>query len=92
MVSVAITQGTDDNNFLTQIEFLIDGMDIDDEWCGKYLNGAQRTFVQNKSTRSAKRARMGSHPKYEGKLTTYIQDELERQSVLDVVGRNPDFN
>jgi hypothetical protein len=92
MVSVAVNQGTDDNNFLSQIEFLIDGMDIEEEWCCKYLSGSEQEFVQNKSTRGAKRLRMGSHPKYEGNLTTYIHDESERAAVLTVIGRDLDVN
>jgi hypothetical protein len=44
-------------------------------------------FVRSRSTRSAKKARMGSHPKYEGNLTTYIHNGSERKDVMGVIGR-----
>jgi hypothetical protein len=92
LASIAVTHNTDDNNFFTQLEFLIDGMDIDEEWCHTYLDDPALEFIRNRSTRSAKRARMGSHPKYEGNLTTYIHNELEREVVIRVVGRTMEDN
>jgi hypothetical protein len=75
------------HNFRVQIEFLIDGMDIDEEWCDDYLDGPAQEYVKKFSTRSAKKLRMGSHPKYDGNLTTYIHNETERKEALNVVGR-----
>jgi hypothetical protein len=62
-------------NFRIQLEFLVDGMDIDEEWCDNYLDGPAHwhEHVKSKCTRSAKKLRMGSHPKYDGNLTTYIR-------------------
>ena len=34
---------------------------------------------------------MGSHPKYEGNLTTFIHDESERQDIMRIVGRGMVF-
>ena len=74
-------------NFRVQLEFLIDGMDIDEEWCDDYLDGPAQEHVKSISTRTAKKLRMGSHPKYDGNLTTYIHNETERTEALSVVGR-----
>jgi hypothetical protein len=74
-------------NFRIQLEYLIDGMDIDEKWCDNYLGGPAQEHVKKKSTRHAKKLRMGSHPKYEGNLTTYIHNETERKEALSVVGR-----
>jgi hypothetical protein len=87
LASIAVSNRTDHHNFESQIEFLIDGMDIDEEWCCTYLDGPGLEFVRSRCTRSAKKARMGSHPKYEGNLTIYIKNELEREVVVCVVGR-----
>jgi len=92
LANITVTHNTDDNNFLTQLEFLIDGMDIDEEWCHTYLDNLALEFIRDRSTRSAKRARMGSHPKYEGNLTTYIHNGLEREVVIRVVGRTMEDN
>ena len=73
-------------NFRIQLEYLIDGMDID-EWSDNYLDGPAQEYIKSKSTRVAKMLRMGSHPKYEGNLTTYIHNETERKEALDVVGQ-----
>ena len=61
-------------------------MDIDEEWCDNYLqvDGPAQEQVKRKSTRSL---RMGSHPKYDGNLTTYIHNETEWKEALGVVGR-----
>ena len=75
------------HNFRVQLEFLVDGMDIDEEWCDNYLDGPAQELVKGISTRSAKKLRMGSHPKYDGNLTTYIHNETERKEALSVVGR-----
>src|ERR1700676_4281366 len=64
LANIVVGHGTDNNNFLMQITFLIDGVDIDEEWCNMYLDGLSMEFVQSISTRSAKKDRMGSHPKY----------------------------
>jgi hypothetical protein len=90
LANIATTEGTDSNNFVSQIYFLVDGMDIDEEWCHNYLDGLALAFVLRKSTRGAKKARMGSHPKCEGNLTTFIHDESERQDIMRVVGRGMD--
>jgi hypothetical protein len=87
LASIAVNCSTDDNNFVAQTEFLIDGMDIDDEWCYTYLDGPSLEFVRSRSTRTAKKSRMGSHPKYENNLTTYIHNELEREVAIRVAGR-----
>ena len=87
LASAALRPNIDNNSFLVQIEFLIDGMDIDEEWCRIYLDGAGRDLVQSRSSRSVKKARMGSHPKYEGNLTTYIHNVEERNSIINIVGR-----
>jgi len=92
LASIAVTHNADDNNFVTQLEFLIDGMDIDEEWCNTYLDDPALEFIRSRSTRSAKKARMGSHPKYEGNLTTYIHNELEREVVIRTVGRTIEDN
>jgi hypothetical protein len=89
MTSVVFNHGTKDNNFNSQIEFLIDGMDIDEGWCCKYIDSPEQKVIRERCTPSAKQARMGSHPKYEGNLTTFIRNESERQVILGVVGRNP---
>lgn len=73
-------------NFEIQLEFLIDGMDIDEEWCDSYLDGFAKN-VKSRSTRSAKESRMSSYPKYDGSLSTHIHDETERKEALGVVGR-----
>ena len=72
------------HNFRVQLEFLIDGMDIGEEWCDDYLDGPAQEHVKRKSTRSMT---MGSHPKYDGNLTAYIHIETERKEALGVVGR-----
>jgi hypothetical protein len=82
-----VVSDRDAHNFRVQLEFLIDGMDIDEEWCDNYLDGPAQEHVKSKSTRSAKKLRMGSHPKYDGNLTTYIHNETERKEALGVVGR-----
>jgi hypothetical protein len=87
LANIVVSHGTDNNNFLTQITFLIDGVDIGEEWCNMYLDGPSLEFVRSISTRSAKKDRMGSHPKYEGNLTTYIHDESEREVAVNIVGR-----
>ena len=68
------------HNFEVQLEFLIGEMDIE-EWCDNYLDGPVL------ESRSAKKLRIGSHPKYDGNLSMYIHDETERKEVLGVVGR-----
>ena len=73
-------------NFRIQLEFLIDGMDIDEEWCDNYLDGPAQEYLKSKSTQSVKKLRMGSHPKYDGNLNTYIHNETERNEALAVVG------
>ena len=75
------------HNFRVKLEFLIDGTDSDEEWCGNYLDGPAKEHVKRKSTLSMKKLRMGSHPKYDGNLTTYIHNETERKEALGVVGR-----
>ena len=75
------------HNFRVQLEFFIDGMDIDEEWCDNYLDGPAQEYVKSISTRSAKKLRMGSHPKYDGNLTTYIHNETERKEALCIMGR-----
>jgi hypothetical protein len=75
------------HNFEIQLEYLIDGMDIDEEWCDNYLDGPAQERVKSKSTRSANKLRMGSHPKYDGNLTTYIRNETERKEALGILGR-----
>lgn len=75
------------NNFDCQLEYLIDGMDIDEEWCDRFLNDDSRQFVRKNSTRVAKKERMGSHFKYDGNLTTYIRNETERSDILGITGR-----
>jgi len=87
LASVAVRPNMDNNSIIAQIEFLIDGMDIDEEWCHIYLNGPCRDLVKSKSSPSAKKARMGSHPKYEGNLTTCIRNDKERNGIINVVGR-----
>ncbi|KAF8587988.1 hypothetical protein K439DRAFT_1630183 [Ramaria rubella] len=74
--------------FAIDIEYLIDGMDIDEEWCDKYLSGSPREYVYSLCTREAKRRRYGPHPKYSGNLTTYIRDEQQRRIALTVIGRD----
>ena len=39
------------HNFRVQLEFLIDGMDIDEEWCDNYLDGPAQEHVKSISTR-----------------------------------------
>jgi len=87
LASVAVRPNMDNNSFVAQIEFLIDGMDIDEKWCHTYLDGSCQDLVKSKSSPSAKQARMGSHPKYEGNLTTYIRNDKERNGIINVVGR-----
>lgn len=87
LASVVVHPSMDNNNFVAQIEFLIDGMDIDGEWCRIYLDGPGQEFVGSRSSPRAKKARMGSHPKYEGNITTYIHNDKERNDMLNVVGR-----
>jgi hypothetical protein len=82
-----VVSDRDAHNFRVQLEFLIDGMDIDEEWCDNYLDGPAQEHVKSKSTRIVKKLRMGSHPKYDGNLTTYIHNETERMEALGVVGR-----
>lgn len=77
-----------DGNFDCQLEFLIDGMDIDEEWCTRYLRGPALEYVLTRSTRNRKKSRMGSHPKYDGNITTYIHSESERQVALSTLGRD----
>jgi len=72
LADIVVNDGMDNNNFLTQITFLIDGVDIGEDCCNMYLDGPSLEFVQSISTPSAKKVRMGLHPKYEGNLTTYI--------------------
>ena len=67
-----VVSNRNERNFRVQLEFLIDGMDIDEEWCDDYLDGPAQEHVKRKSTRSMT---MGSHPKYDGSLTTYIHNE-----------------
>ena len=38
------------HNFRVQLEFLIDGMDIDEEWCDNYLDGPAQELVKSKNT------------------------------------------
>jgi hypothetical protein len=85
--SVVTSQTEKNGTFVVQIEYLIDGMDLDEDWCLKYLDGQGQAYVQSKSTPIAKKRRMGSHPKYDGNLTTFIHDETERQAALKVIGR-----
>ncbi|KIJ34642.1 hypothetical protein M422DRAFT_34990 [Sphaerobolus stellatus SS14] len=79
------------NNFLCQLEFLIDGSDLDEDWCNLYLDGRPRAFVRSRSSRVAKKSRMGSTPKHEGNLTMHIRNEEERQEALRVPGRTIDL-
>ena len=74
------------HNFRVQLEFLINGMNIDEEWCDNYLDGPAQEHVKRKSTRNMKKLRMGSHPKYDGNLTTYIHNETEWKDALGVIG------
>jgi hypothetical protein len=87
LASMVAGQSTSNPNFRIQIEYLIDGMDIDKEWCCLFLDGPAKQYVWSKSTPIAKKNRMGQHPKYDGNLTTYIHDQEERQRVLSVIGR-----
>jgi len=87
LASVVTSQIEKNGNFAIQIECLIDGMDLDQDWCYKYLDGPAQEYVRSKSTSTAKKNRMSSHPKYDGNLTTFIHDERERQTALKVIGR-----
>jgi len=87
LANVVTNQNEKNVIFATQIEHLIDGMDLDEEWCRKYLDGPAEVYVRSKSTPTAKKNRMGSLPKYEGNLTTFIHDEKGRQAALRVIGR-----
>lgn len=91
LANVVTSHGKKNETFSTQIEHLIDGMDLDEEWCRKYLDGPAEVYVRNKSTSTAKKNRVGSHPKYEGKLTTFIHDERGRQTALRVIGRTMEY-
>jgi hypothetical protein len=84
---VVTSQREKNATFVVQIEYLIDGMDLDEDWCLKYLDGQAQAYVQSKSTPIAKQKRMGSHPKYDDNLTTFIHDERGRQAALKVIGR-----
>ena len=86
LAKIVVTE-PDTLSFQVQLEFLIDGMDIDEEWCDNYLDGPAHEYVKSRSTRIAKKLRMGSHPKYDGNLSTYIHNERERNEALGVVGR-----
>jgi hypothetical protein len=87
LANTVTSQGEKNETFATQIEYLIDGMDLDEEWCRKYLDGPAEVYVRNKSTPTAKKNRMSSHPKYGGNLTAFIHDERGRQAALRVIGR-----
>jgi hypothetical protein len=82
-----VVNNTNNNNFLTQIMFFIDAVDIGEDWCNMYLDGPSREFVRSISTPSVKKVRMGSHPRYEGNLTTYIHNKSEREVAVNIIGR-----
>ena len=65
-------------------------MDLDEDWCRKHLEGAAQGYVRSKCTLTAKKNRMGPHPKYGENLTTFIHNETERQTTLRVIGRTKD--
>ena len=90
MVTVAARERWQHGNFACQLEFLIDGVDIDEEWCDKFLSDlkSEHTWMLERSTRQGKKRRMGSHPKYEGRITTFINNDEESKSARAVVGRD----
>ncbi|TDL19678.1 hypothetical protein BD410DRAFT_791800 [Rickenella mellea] len=70
------------------LEFLIDGMDIDHDWCQRHLDdGAGKDSVMKKSTTAAKINRIGKLKFYEGIVTCYVDDEI-RGMVLNTLGRD----
>lgn len=49
--------------FVVQIEYLIDGMDLDEDWCLQYLDGQAQAQVRSKSTQIAKKRENGLTPR-----------------------------
>ncbi|TDL22323.1 hypothetical protein BD410DRAFT_788571 [Rickenella mellea] len=71
-----------------RLEFLIDGMDIDKDWCEKHLkDGPGRELVLSKSTPAAKINRIGKRKYMDGMLTCYV-DKDNRAEVIKTMGRN----
>jgi hypothetical protein len=70
--------------FRVQLEFLIDGSSTRSGATTSHLDGPAQEHVESKCTRSTKKLRMGSHPKYDGNLTTYIHNDTENEALGDV--------
>jgi hypothetical protein len=73
--------------FRMELGSLIDGMDLDEDWCDRYLESEANVLVKALSTREAKWQRYGTHPKYRGNLTTFIRNQEERSIRLGTPGR-----
>jgi hypothetical protein len=89
-VTLKKERGDDAIFYNIELQFLIDGQDIDESWCERYLSGEPYDYVVRWSTRQGKKDRIGKI-KYYGQLTTYVSDEEERQKVLTTIGREMDL-
>ncbi|KIY51205.1 hypothetical protein FISHEDRAFT_70848 [Fistulina hepatica ATCC 64428] len=68
-------------HFIILLTMLIDGMDIDEEWCAKNLpEGPVRDKVLSVATRQVKLERLGKW-KYQGWVTTYIETPEMQEKV-----------
>jgi len=84
-----VNEGCVHNSFFQcLVEDLIDGVDIDEDWCRKYLEPEDAERLRPKVTPEGKQKRMGITGDYEGCFTSYIGTEADRQRARAVLGRD----
>lgn len=68
------------------VQQLVDGMDLDEEWCARYLNRDYK-YAYDFVIKEVKGRAGRVDPLWPDQVTCYIVDELERQRCLKVPGR-----
>lgn len=79
------------SKFSVWVEMLIDGMDIDEAWCDDELEeGRVKDYVRGRASRESKETGKG-RVKYQGFVTTYIENEKQQAAARSWPGRNTSF-
>jgi hypothetical protein len=93
IISATNGRGSNSGKGVSIIDFLVHGVDIDPEWCQKYLVACEekgRKLVEFYASSEQKRREMG-HPKCSGYITSYIADEEQLKFARSIPGRDPTF-
>lgn len=73
---------------LVVLEYLVDSMDLDEAWCTRNLDPASPAWQVILDLAKLKKERFGKHPKYEGNITTVIENQSQLEAVLSIPGRD----